>query len=129
VSQQPPPPPYGGPPGHSPYGLPPSQPPPSGMSNKAKFWLGAVLALPAIIAGPLIVAFAVNIGQTISNVGPLSGILGGVASLALLVAFIGLIVVERTRWIGLGMLAGLGGLFILGAGACVALIVAYNNSV
>jgi hypothetical protein len=96
------------------------------MSNKAKFWLGVALALPALIVGPLIVGAAVNIGQVISADGPLSGILGGGASLALLIAFIGLIVVDRTRWIGLGMLAGIAVLFVVAAGACIALLSAYQ---
>jgi hypothetical protein len=126
VSQQPPPPPYGGPPGQPPYGQPPYSQPPSGMSNKAKFWLGVVLALPAIVIGPVIVGVAVNLGQVVSSDGPLSGILGGVASLALLVGFIALVVVSRTRWIGLGMLAGIAILFVVAAGACIALLSAYQ---
>ena len=98
------------------------------MSNKAKFWLGAVLAIPAVLVGPLIVAAAVNLGQVVAADSPLSGILGGLASLLLLVLFIALIVVDRTRWIGLGMLAGLAVLLILAAGACVALLVSINNA-
>jgi hypothetical protein len=98
------------------------------MSNKAKFWLGVALALPAMIVGPVIVGAAVNLGQVVSADGPLSGILGGVASLLLLAGFIALIVVGRTRWIGLGMLAGIAVLLILAAGACIVLIAALSNS-
>jgi hypothetical protein len=98
------------------------------MSNKAKFWLGAVLALPAIIVGPVIVGIAVNIGQAISADGPLSGVLGGIASILLFAGFIVLLVVERTRWIGLGMLAGIAILLIVAAGACVVLLVAIGNA-
>ena len=116
------------PPPPSPYGQPPQAPPPSGMSNKAKFWLGVVLAIPAVFVGPLIVAAAVNLGQVIAPDSPLSGVLGGIASLLLLAMFIVLIALDRTRWIGLGMLAGIAALFILAAGACVALLVAYSNS-
>jgi hypothetical protein len=62
----------------------------------------------------------------ISADGPLSGILGGLASLALLVAFVVMIVVNRTRWVGLGMLAGIAALFVVAAGACIALLSAYQ---
>jgi hypothetical protein len=99
------------------------------MSNKAKFWVGVVLALPALILGPVIVGVAVNLGQVLSADGPLSGILGGLASLLLLAGFIALIVIERTRWLGLGMLAGIAVLLILAAGACIVLIAAISGSV
>ena len=52
-------PPYGGPPS-PPYGGPPGPYPPGqsgaagGMSNKAKFWLGVVLTLPAMFVGGVI---------------------------------------------------------------------------
>ena len=130
MSQQPPPP-YGGPPvppDQSPYGRPPDHPPPSGMSNKAKFWVGAVLAVPAVIVGPLLVGGALNLGQVISADGPLGGVLSGVVALLLLAGLVMLMVVEKTRWIGLGMLAGFAILAILAAGACVVLIVMITNS-
>ncbi len=98
------------------------------MSNKAKFWVGAVLAVPAVIAGPLLVAAALNLGQVISADGPLGGVLSGIAALLLLAGLVTLMVVERTRWIGLGMLAGFGILAILAAGACVVLLVAITNA-
>ena len=98
------------------------------MSNKAKFWIGAVLAVPAVIAGPLLVAGALNLGQVITADGPLGGILSGVAALLLLVGLVTLIVVERTRWIGLGMLAGFAILVILTAGACVVLLIAISKA-
>ena len=116
------------PPPPSPYGMPPAHPPSSGMSNKAKFWLGVVLAIPATIRGPVIVGVAVNIGQAISADGSLSGILGALASLLLLAAFITMAFFDRTRWIALGMLAGAAVLLILAAGACVLLIVGLSNS-
>ena len=49
--------------------------------------------------------------------------------LLILAAYIAAIVIPRTRWFALGILAGTAVLFILAAGACVALIVAYSNSV
>ncbi len=87
-----------------------------------------VLALPAMIVGPLLVGAAVNVGQVISADSPLSALLGGFVSLLLFVGFVFLIVVDRTRWIGLGMLAGIAILMILAAGACIVLIVAFTNS-
>ena len=39
-----------------------------------------------------------------------------------------MIVIEKTRWIALGMLAGTAILLILAAGACVALLFAYSSS-
>jgi hypothetical protein len=112
-----------------PYGLPPGQPPPEQPSNKGRFWLGVVLAIPAIILGPVLIGAAASLGDAVASGSALPGLLGGLVALLLLVGFIALVVIDRTRWIGLGMLAGFAGLFILGAGACVALIVAYSNSV
>jgi branched-subunit amino acid transport protein len=98
------------------------------MSNKAKFWVGVVLAIPAVVVGPLVIAAALNLGQVISADGPLGGVLSGVAALLLLAGLVTLMVVERTRWVGLGMLAGVAILLILAAGACVVLLVAISNS-
>ena len=120
MSQQPPP---------SPYGLPPGEPPSQRPSNKGRFWLGVVLAIPAIIIGPVLIGAAAALGDAVATGSSLGAILGGLVALGLLGGFIVLVVIDRTRWIGLGMLAGFAGLFILGAGACVALIVAYSNSV
>jgi uncharacterized membrane protein YhaH (DUF805 family) len=112
----------------SPYGRPPDHPPPSGRSNKAKFWIGVLLAVPAVIAGPLSIGAAVNLGQVISPDSPLSGMLSGIVSLLLLAGLVTLIVVERTRWVGLGILAGLAILLILAAGACVVLLVSIGSA-
>ena len=51
-----------------------------------------------------------------------------VLGLLLLGAFVAAIVVERTRWFALGILAGGAVLFILAAGACVVLLVAFMSS-
>ena len=82
-----------------------------------------------VVAVSVLVGAAVSVGDAVASGSPLAGILGGLVALFLLAGFIALVAIDRTRWIGLGMLAGFAGLFILGAGACVALIVAYNNSV
>jgi len=52
-----------------------------------------------------------------------------VLGLLIFAAYIAAIVIPRTRWFALGILAGTAVLFILAAGACVALLVAYSNSV
>ena len=117
-----------GPPG-SPYDPPPGQPPSSGMSNKAKFWIG-VAARPARAhrrrSHPAVPG---RRWWTASGVtrrwGPF---VSGVIALALLVGFVLMIVFERTRFLALGLLAGTAILFVLAAGACVALLVAYSNS-
>ena len=113
---------YGGPPG-----VPPGAPPPGGMSNKAKFWIGAVLALPAMVAS------AVLMGLGASVPGPngdssLGAVLSMIIGVILLVGYVTLIVLPRTRWLALGMLAGGAVVLILAAGACIALLVALSNS-
>lgn len=118
MSQQPPP----------PYGYPPGQPPPPRTGNKGRFWLGVLLAIPAIIAGPMLMGVAYSLGDAVAPDTQLASILSTVAGLALLVGLIVLVVFERTRWVALGMLAGFGGLFIVAAGACIALIAAYSRS-
>ena len=98
------------------------------MSNKGKFWLGVVLALPAMLVGGFLAGLgpALASGATgSSDVGAVIGLLIGLMELAGLVV---LIVLERTRWIGLGILAGIAILFILAAGACIVIIVALTNS-
>jgi hypothetical protein len=97
------------------------------MSNKAKFWIGVVLALPALVVS------AVLVGMVSSISGPngdstLGGVLSMVVAASLLVGYVALIVLPRTRWVALGMLAGSAILLILAAGACVALLAAYSTS-
>ena len=98
------------------------------MSNKAKFWIGVGLAVPAVVVGPLLVSAALNLGQVISADSPLGGILSSLAALLLLAGLVTLMVLEKTRWFGLGMLAGFAILLILAAGACVVLIIAIGNA-
>ena len=51
-----------------------------------------------------------------------------VSTLLELAGLVTLIVMERTRWLGLGILAGIAILFILAAGACIVLIVGLTNA-
>jgi hypothetical protein len=126
MSQQPPPPPYGGPPGppgsYPAFPQGPGQQPPQGMSNTAKFWIGAALSLPVMA----VVAFATSLSS--GAVGAITGSheAGGIASfmvgMVLLVAYVAAVVWEKTRWFALGVLAGGAVLLILAAGACVVLL-------
>ena len=132
MSQQPPPPPYGGPP-QSPYGGPPGpyQPPEPapGMSNKAKFWIGVLLTIPAIIVGSVITGAGSAAVDAVNGDPAVGAAVSSILGLLIFAAYIAMIVIPKTRWFALGILAGTAVLFILAAGACVALIVAYSNSV
>jgi hypothetical protein len=132
MSQQPPRPPYGGPP-QSPYGgphgpYPPPEPAP-GMSNKAKFWVGVLLAVPAIIVGSVITGVGSAAVDAVNGDPAVGAAVSSLLGLLILAAYIAMIVIRKTRWFALGILAGTAVLLILAAGACVALIVAYSNSV
>ncbi len=132
MSQQPPPPPYGGPP-QSPYGGPtgPYQPPEPrpGMSNKAKFWIGVLLTIPAIIVGSVITGAGSALVDAVNGDPAIGAAVSSLLGLLIFAAYIAAIVIPKTRWFALGILAGTAVLFILAAGACVALLVAYSNSV
>ncbi len=98
------------------------------MSNKAKFWLGVALALPALILAGIISGAGTAVVDGLGGDPSVGAFVSGVIALALLVGLVLMIVLERTRYLALGMLAGTAILFVLVAGACVALLVAYSNS-
>jgi hypothetical protein len=131
MSQHPPPPPYGGPP-VPPYGGPPGPypqaQPPSGMSNKAKFWIGVALTIPFIIVSGLISGAASAVIEGVSGDPSAGAAAAGIISLLLLAGFIAALVFERTRWFALGILAGTAILLILFAGACIVLIIGLSQS-
>jgi hypothetical protein len=130
MSQQPPPPPYGGPPGNYPPGPYPPQDPgprPSGMSNKAKFWIGVALTIPVIVVCSIISGASSAVVEGIGGDPSTGAAAAGVVSLVQLGVFIAALVLDRTRWFALGVLAGTGILLILAAGACVVLIVGLSN--
>ena len=131
-------PPSGSPSGQPPWGAPPHPPSgpgsapgpgrPGGMSNRAKFWSGFFLAIPAMVVGAVLTSlpsFALGSLGADPAVGGVVGLVVGLAELAGLVA---LIVVPRTRWWGIGLLAGIAASFIVLAGACVVLLVALSNA-
>ena len=132
MSQQPPPPPYDGPPGPpNPYG-PGQYPPPEGqrpgMSNKAAFWIGVVLALPAIFVASLILGAGAAVGDGLAGDPAVSGVISTLLGLGLLAGLVTAIVVPKTRWFALGVLAGTAILLIVAAGACVVLLIALTQS-
>ncbi|MCW2846723.1 MAG: hypothetical protein JWR90_697 [Marmoricola sp.] len=120
MSQQPPPPPY-------PYQGPSGPPPQSGMSNKAKFWIGVALSIPALIVGGLLTGGG-SAAATALGADPQAGaIVSSVLGLLVFAAFIAAVVIERTRWFAIGIMAGTAVLFILAAGACVVLLVGLSQ--
>ena len=131
MSQQPPPPPYGGPPGNHPPGpyLPPGPDQPRrGMSNKARFWIGVALSLPALVVAGIVTGGGSALADGLGADPQVGGVVSLVLGLLLLAGFVAAIVVARTRWFALGILAGVAILFILAAGACVVLLVAFTSS-
>ena len=140
MTQPPPPNPYGQPPGNpygQPPGLPPGQPPrgpvgPSaggpwrpprrGPCNVARFWIGVALCLPVLFVAGALQAIPSVIADSLSlppEVGQFST-LG--LDLALFAAFIAGLVVEKTRFFILGIIAGIAVLFVVAAGACILLL-------
>jgi hypothetical protein len=99
------------------------------MSNTAKFWIGVVLALPVIVLGSILIGIASGIGAALDDTGTASAILGGLASVLELAAVVVAVVLPKTRWFALGTIAGVAVLVVLAAGACVALLAAYSNSI
>ena len=123
----------GGPPGA--HGRPPPnpsgrgpQPPRRGLSNVAKFWIGVGLCLPllfvvgALQALPGAVANALSLPPELGQFSALG------LDVALLAAMVVGLVVEKTRFYVVGVLAGLAVLFVLAAGACVLLLSGLGSS-
>lgn len=138
---QPPVPPHDAPPpdqppggGVGPYGPPPGpvgpyRPPSSGMSKRGKFWLGAVLAIPAVIAAVTLFAMATTVVTSLTENTAAQGAVAIGCLVVLLGCWITLVVIERTRMIALGILAGTAIVTVVLGGACVALIAAVNGTV
>ena len=132
MSEQPPPP-YGGPPS-TPYGGPPGpypqqQPDPdAGMSKKAKFWIGVVLTIPVIIIWGVLSGGGSAVTEGVGGDPSAGAAVAAVISLLLFALFIAALVVEKTRWFAIGVLAGTAVLLILFAGACIVLIIGLSQS-
>ena len=96
------------------------QPPPK-QKNGGKVALGIAIGM----AAPFVVGFAgMGIG-TVDNgaLGPLAGLL----PLVMLLGPIGLIIPEKTRFIGVGIYIGYAVLLVLAAGLCVVLLATWNG--
>jgi hypothetical protein len=96
------------------------------MSNTAKFWIGALLALPVVVLGSILIGVAGGIGSALDDSGTASGILSSVAAIADLAAVAFALILSRTRWFAVGVIAGIAILTVLAAGACVVLLAAFN---
>ena len=115
--------PYGGqgqPPGSYPAFPPGHQPGPPPRRDRWKIWLGIGLTIPALMATGLLAGVAGVVDD--------SGALSGIFVIAGLVAPIVLVFFDATRKVAIGLLIGYATLFILAAGACIALIASYDNS-
>jgi hypothetical protein len=99
-----------------------------GRSNVAKFWIGVALCIPALVlvgaleSLPTVAGNAVNLPHEISAIATLG------LNLGLLGAFLVGLVRESTRFVMVGLLAGLAILFVLAAGACIALLAGVGGS-
>lgn len=141
-----PPPGYG--PGQSPYGAPqpgygqdpsyygaPGQPgapwnyapsAPPGRSNTAKFWIGAALSIPGLVAVGFITG---ALGNAATYVDPTFGSIVTLGlGMAVFVAVVVGAVVQKTRWYAIGVIAAFGVLAILAAGACIVLIASLTGA-
>jgi hypothetical protein len=98
------------------------------MSNKATFWIGVLLALPALVIAGVISGVGTAVVDGVGGSSSLTAVASGAIALALLIGFVVMVVFEKTRWIALGLLAGTAILFVVAAGACVALLAAYSHS-
>lgn len=92
------------------------------LSNVARFWIGVALSLPALFLAGLLVSLPTVVGNKLNLPSELGGLAGVGMSFGLLVTGIVGLVRESTRFIVVGILAGLAILFVLAAGACIALL-------
>jgi hypothetical protein len=106
------------PPGNYPAFPPGSSMPRARPKDTWKIWLGIGLAIPVLIAGSLLAAGV----SAIDSSGAVSGLVG----LAMFLGPFVLLVPSSTRKFALGLLIAYAVLLILAAGACVALLAAYN---
>ena len=116
MSQPPQPPRYGQPPG------PPPRPARRGMSNAAKFGIGVALAIPAMVLVGVFQTVPWMVSDALSVPSEVAGLSMFGASVLLLALFVVGLVRERTRFVVLGILAGVAILFVIAAGACILLL-------
>lgn len=116
------------PPPPSPYALPGGPPPRRGRSNVAKFWIGVALCIPAMFVVGLLETVPGIAADALSLPDVVPGIAAAGLNLALFAAVIVGLVIEKTRFVVLGILACLAVLFVVAAGACVVLLAGYATS-
>lgn len=90
-------------------------PPPQEPGKALPLALGAVAGAMGL---PVLVFLGVLVGETLNVFGFV-----WLAPLVVPLAGVGLLVADRTRWWGAGVLIGFFGMLIIGAGACVLLFV------
>lgn len=98
------------------------------MSNKAKFWIGVVLALPVLVLAGIISGAASAAVDGITGDYNAAGAVAFVVGLGELAALVAAIVFAPTRWFAIGVIAGIAVLFVLAAGACVVILIGLSNS-
>jgi uncharacterized membrane protein len=98
------------------------------MSNKAKFWIGVALALPVLILSGIISGAASAVVDGISSDSNAAAAVAFVVGLGELAAVVAAVVFARTRWVAIGVIAGVAVLFVLAAGVCVVLIIGLTSS-
>jgi hypothetical protein len=117
------------PPPPSPYALPGGPPPPRrGRSNVAKFWIGVALCIPLMFLVGLLEAVPSIAADALSLPEVVPGIAAAGINLALFAAVIVGLVLEKTRFLVLGILACLAVLLVVAAGACVVLLAGLGSS-
>jgi hypothetical protein len=99
-----------------------------GRSNVAKFWIGVALCIPTLFLVGVLESLPTFVGDAVNLPGELSAIATFGLNIGLLGAFIVGIVRESTRFIVVGILAGVAILFVLAAGACIALLAGIASS-
>ena len=115
-----------GPGGQPPHPWRPPQPP--GMSPRGKFWLGVALSVPVLFGVLFVVLFVGTFATTVTEDPDTQGVLVAVAVIAVLAAWVALVVFPRTRMVALGAAAGAAVVTVVLGGACVALIAAVSGT-
>jgi hypothetical protein len=91
-------------------------------SNTSKFWIGVVLCVPALFVVGVLESLPTLVGNALNLPDALSTIATFGLNLGLLAAFVVGLVRDSTRFVFVGILAGLAILFVLAAGACIVLL-------
>lgn len=124
-----PPGPYGPPGQHGPYGPPgPGGGRPPGLSNKAKFWIGFALGIPALVVAGVLTSIPSTLLVASGAGSGANGVLQVVVGVVELVGLALLVGFPRTRWWGLGLLAGIATALIVFAGVCAVLFAVLLSS-